>query len=108
MAEPADPIMGLFGLFVVIVIPALIFWRLGWFDHPKVKTDFGPDKPDKMRSWDGVFYVLWNWKSYAAKTVWIVGIPLVWYESDLGSALIWFIAGGILMLMGKFWELFKQ
>jgi len=50
---------------------------------------------------------LWNWKSYVAKIIWLVGVPLVWYESDLGSAILWFIFGGILVLLGKFWELFK-
>jgi len=105
--EQSDPLMGLLALSLVIVLPSIIFWRLGWFDHPKVKTDFGFDKPEKMRSWEGLLYVLWNWKSYLAKVIWLVGVPLVWYESDLGNAIIWFIMGGILVLMGKFWELFK-
>jgi len=105
--EQSDPLMGLLALSLVIVLPSIIFWRLGWFDHPKVKTDFGFDKPEKMRSWEGLLYVLWNWKSYLAKVIWLVGVPLVWYESDLGNAIIWFIMGGILVLIGKFWELFK-
>lgn len=113
MTDPADPMMGLLALFLVIGVPALIFWRLGWFKRDSVmmsaeKTDFGFDKPENMRSWEGVLYVLWNWKSYAAKILWLVGTLWVWYESDLGGAITWFIFGGLLVLMGKFWELFKQ
>ena len=48
--EQSDPLMGLLALFLVIGVPALIFWRLGWFEHQKEKTDFGFDKPEKMRS----------------------------------------------------------
>jgi hypothetical protein len=105
--EQSDPLMGLLALFLVIGVPALIFWRLGWFEHQKEKTDFGFDKPEKMRSWEGLLYVIWNWKAYTAKVVWIVGTILVWYESDLGDALTWFIAVGILILIGRFWELFR-
>ena len=78
------------------------------YKHLDAKTSFGPDKPKKMRSWDGVIYVLWNWKSYAAKTVWLVGIPVIWYIEGGGPAIGWLILGGILILMGKFWELFKR
>jgi hypothetical protein len=102
----------LLALFLVIGLPCLIFWWLGWFKNTSVmmsaeKKDFGFDKPKKMRSWEGLLYVLWNWKSYVAKIIWLVGVPLVWYESDLGNAILWFIFGGILVLLGKFWELFK-
>ena len=103
----------LFALFLVIGLPCLLFWWLGWFKRDSVmmsaeKTDFGPDKPKEMMSWEGVFYVLWNWKSYAAKTVWLGAIPFVWYLDGFGAALGWFFFGGILVLMGKFWELFKR
>ena len=50
---------------------------------------------------------MWNWKAYTAKVIWIVCTILVWYESDLGDALTWFIAVGILILIGRFWELFR-
>ena len=78
------------------------------YKHLDAKTSFGPDKPAKMRSWDGVIHILWNWKSYAAKTVWIGAIPFVWYFDGFGAAFGWFCFGGILVLMGKFWELFKR
>ena len=113
MTESADPMMGLLALLLVIGVPSLIFWWLGWFKRDSVmmsaeKTDFGPDKPKEMMSAEGIFYILWNWKSYAAKTIWLVGVPVVWYQEDFGTAVGWFIFGGILVLMGKFWELFKR
>jgi hypothetical protein len=103
----------LLAIFLVIGLPCLIFWWLGWFKRDSVmmsaeKTNFGPDKPKNMRSWEGAFYILWNWKSYAAKTVWIGAIPFVWYLDGFGAAFGWFCFGGILVLMGKFWELFKR
>lgn len=99
---------------VVIIGLTIVFGPIIWFvwwcnkDQPKVKTDFGFDKPDKMLSWEGGLYILWNWKSYLAKTVWLGAIPYVWYSDGLGSAFVWFMFGGILVLMGKFWELIKR
>ena len=92
----------------IIFIP--LFWWVWWMnkDTPKVKMDFGWDKPKEMMSWEGVLYILWNWKTYTAKTIWLVGVPVVWYQEGFGTAVGWFIFGGILVLMGKFWELFKR
>ena len=102
-----EPHVVIIGLTIVF---GPIFWFVWWCnkDQPKVKTDFGFDKPDKMLSWEGGLYILWNWKSYLAKTVWLGAIPFVWYLDGWGPALGWFVFGGILVLMGKFWELIKR
>ena len=34
------------------------------YKHLDAKTSFGPDKPKKMRSWDGVIYVLCHQKTF--------------------------------------------
>jgi len=94
--------------FLILFVP--IVWWVWWMnkDKPKVKLDFGPEKPDKMISWDGAFYILWNWKSYLAKTVWLGAIPFLWYSEGFGSAFVWSFFGGLLILLGKFWELFER
>jgi len=98
------------GILLVIGLPCLIFWRLGWFknQYGDAKLDFGPEKPKKLWSFDGLLYVLWNWKSYTAKAVWIGAIPFIWYYEGFGAAFSWFAFGGALVLLGRFWELFKR
>ena len=95
---------------ILLLVFGPIVWWVWWMnkDQPQPKLDFGLDKPKKMRSWEGAIYALWNWKTYAAKTLWLVGVPIVWYQSDIGSAILWFMIGLALVLMGRFWELFKK
>lgn len=78
------------------------------YAHHSAKTNIGPSKPKEIMSWEGVFYIIWNWKSYAAKTLWLVGLPVVWYQAGFANAILWFFIGGILILMGKFWELIRR
>ena len=40
-------------------------------DSKEPKLDFGPEKPKKMLSWEGAFYIIWNWKTYAFYILWI-------------------------------------
>tara|TARA_Y100000389_G_scaffold31859_1_gene27011 strand:+ start:10908 stop:11129 length:222 start_codon:yes stop_codon:yes gene_type:complete len=65
------------------------------------KLDFGPERPDNMRSWEGLFYIVWNWKDYAFKTVWFGGFPVVWVLDGFESALSMFFLMGFVYLIGK-------
>jgi hypothetical protein len=95
-------------VFLIIFLP--ICWWVWWMnkDQPKPKLDFGPERPKSLRSFDGLLYILWNWKSYLAKTVWIGLIPFVWYTDGFGAMISWIAFGGVLILLGLFWEQFKK
>ena len=66
------------------------------------KLDFGPDKPKKMLSLAGAFYVLWNWKSYVFKLIWFGSFPVVWYYQGFLAALCFFFALWGVHKLGKF------
>ena len=91
-------------LILLLIFSPIVLW-VWWMnkDQPQPKLDFGPTKEEH-----GWFYYVWNWKSYAAKIIWLVGIPVVWYQSDIGSAILWGGIGAALILLGKFWDLFKR
>ncbi len=100
MTEQPDPLVVLIAISIVFGPFAIWAWRSSR-NQPKPKLDFGPEKGS------GWFYYVWNWKSYAMKIVWIGATPVVWYLDGASAATMWFIFGGILVLMGKFWDLFK-
>lgn len=95
-------------VFLIVFLP--ICWWVWWMnkDTPKTKLDFGPERPKSLRSFDGFLYILWNWKSYLAKTVWIGAMPFIWYYDGFGAFTTWLFFGGVLILLGRFWELFKR
>ena len=71
-------------------------------DQPKPKLDVGPEKPKKMLSWEGAFYVMWNWKTYLFYAVWIVCVVLAFLEAGIVGAIGITIALWVLRLIGKF------
>ena len=65
------------------------------------KLDFGPEKPKKMLSWEGTFYIIWNWKTYAFYILWI-GVSIMAFL-DMGIGGIIAVTMGLwgLRLLGK-------
>ena len=65
------------------------------------KLDFGPEKPNKMLSWEGAFYIIWNWKTYAFYILWI-GVSIMAFL-DMGIGGIIAVTMGLwgLRLLGK-------
>ena len=65
------------------------------------KLDFGPEKPKKMLSWEGAFYIIWNWKTYAFYILWI-GVSIMAFL-DMGIGGIIAVTMGLwgLRLLGK-------
>ena len=65
------------------------------------KLDFGPEKPKKMLSWEGAFYIFWNWKTYAFYILWI-GVSIMAFL-DMGIGGIIAVTMGLwgLRLLGK-------
>ena len=65
------------------------------------KLDFGPEKPKKMLSLEGAFYIIWNWKTYAFYILWI-GVSIMAFL-DMGIGGIIAVTMGLwgLRLLGK-------
>ena len=54
-------------------------------DSKEPKLDFGPERPKKMLSWEGAFYIIWNWKTYAFYILWIFCSFMAFLDMGIGG-----------------------
>ena len=64
---------------LAILFGAIGFW-VWWMNrkNPQPKLDFGPTKEEH-----GIFYYIWNWKTYAFYLLLIVGAVIGFVESGI-------------------------